>query len=206
MTAQRPQAIGAPEACSEPASPALQSVACVQALASAAAAGAWQHRAMQPGDLDAVMAVETSAYSHPWSRGNFTDSLFAGYLSELRLAADGQLLGYWVAMPGAQELHLLNITVTPGCQRQGHGRSLMQRLIGLARQRRDAQLWLEVRESNLGAQALYRSLGFEAVGLRRGYYPAPQGREHAVVMRLDSLVGPADMADVPPAEGRHALD
>lgn len=151
------------------------------------------------GDVEQVMAVEATAFSHPWTRGNFIDSLVAGYHSELRLDADGGLVGYWVAMPGADELHLLNITVAPACQRQGHGRSLMHRLMAHARQRADQMLWLEVRHSNLAAQALYRQLGFQAVGLRRGYYPAAQGREDAVVMRLP-------LAPDTPTEGPHALD
>lgn len=162
-------------------------------------ASAWVHRPMTVGDLEQVMAVETTAFSHPWSRGNFIDSLAAGYHTELRLDADGALLGYWVAMPGADELHLLNITVAPSQQRQGHGQALLQRLIAHARQRADQMLWLEVRESNQPAQALYRRHGFDAVGLRRAYYPGLHGREDAVVMRL-ALTGAAA------TEHDHALD
>lgn len=171
--------------------------------AAAPSPGAWLHRPLQLSDLDAVMAVEKRAYSHPWTRGNFTDSLFAGYPTELRLDDAGELLGYWVAMPGADELHLLNITVAPDWQGRGHGRSLLQRVVAVAQARRDAMLWLEVRESNLGARALYRGAGFEEVGLRRGYYPTRGGREHAVVMRLGGLARPTA---APESGGPDGLD
>lgn len=72
----------------------------------------------QPGQLDALMAVEQRAYSHPWSRGNFTDSLASGYQIELLLGGE-QVIGYFVAMPGVEEAHLLNITVAPEFQQQG---------------------------------------------------------------------------------------
>lgn len=142
------------------------------------------HRPMTVRDLDAVVAAESRSYSHPWSRGNFTDSLAAGYLAEVLVDAAGELVGYMVAMAGVDELHLLNITVAPDWQGQGHGQALMLALQQHARQRGLATLWLEVRESNQRARALYRRLGFEEVGLRRGYYPAAVRREDAVVMRL----------------------
>ena len=151
-------------------------------------------RPMVVGDLDPVMAIEAQAYSFPWSRGHFTDSLAAGYLAQLRLAewpgprradAESQLIGYYVAMPGVDELHLLNLTVAPAQQGRGHARALLAHLVEAGRALHASQLWLEVRESNQRARHLYERWGFEAVGLRKGYYPAPQGqREHAVVMRL----------------------
>ena len=139
-------------------------------------------------DIDAVMAVETSAYSFPWSRGNFIDSLAASYLAEvLEHRPDGQpaeLLGYFVAMQGVDEIHLLNITVAPAWQGCGHGHALLDAVQAHGRNRGLAGLWLEVRQSNLGAQAFYRRRGFAEVGVRRGYYPAAGPREDAVVMKL----------------------
>ncbi len=150
-------------------------------------------RAMGLRDLDAVLAVETAAYSHPWSRGNFIDSLAAGYQAELLEDSAGGLVGYFVAMPGVDELHLLNSTVAPAWQGQGHGSALMQAVRALAQQLGLATLWLEVRESNHRARALYARLGFAEVGLRRGYYPAAARREDAVVMslRVAAPEGPA---------------
>jgi ribosomal-protein-alanine N-acetyltransferase len=143
------------------------------------------HRPMVLADLDEVLAVEVQAYSHPWSRRNFVDSLAAGYDAELRLDAAGALLGYRVAMPGFEETHLLNLTVAPAHQRRGHGLALLNRLADLARARNDQRLWLEVRESNATARALYLAQGFVEVALRRSYYPVARDlREDAVVMSL----------------------
>lgn len=152
-------------------------------LQPGADAAPW-HRGMQGTDLDRVLAVEASAYSHPWSRGNFIDCLAAGYEAELRLGAADTLIGYCVAMRGVAETHLLNITVAPVWQRRGHAQALLARLAAQCRARADEALWLEVRQSNAAARALYTATGFVEVGVRRGYYPADRGREDAVVMRL----------------------
>ena len=141
---------------------------------------------MTTSEVDAVMAIETGVYAFPWTRGNFIDSLAAGYVAEL-LRADGdrRLLGYLVAMIGADEMHLLNITVAPTAQRQGHARFMMEQLIVRCRQLGVRRLWLEVRVGNAGARAAYRRLGFVEMGVRPGYYPAAYGlRESAVVMSV----------------------
>jgi ribosomal-protein-alanine N-acetyltransferase len=154
------------------------------------------HRPMTVQDLDEVLAIEAASYSFPWSRGNFIDSLAAGYLAELWFDAQQQCLGYLVAMPGVEEMHLLNITVTPRHQRLGHGRAMLLYLAEHGRERGDHKLWLEVRDSNTGARRLYEQLGYVAVGRRRHYYPAAGGRrEDAVVMSLALHPG-----------GSHALD
>jgi ribosomal-protein-alanine N-acetyltransferase len=140
---------------------------------------------MQADDLDRVMEVEARAYSFPWSRGNFLDSLRSGHVSELLATQAEVLLGYYVAMPGVDELHLLNITVVPDFQRCGLGRVLLDRLEWQARQRGLAAIWLEVRASNTRARYLYGARGFVEQGIRRGYYPAAGSRrEDAVVMKL----------------------
>lgn len=141
-------------------------------------------RSLAVGDLDEVMIIESLAYSFPWSRGNFVDSLQAGYVAERRNDTDGALLGYFIAMPGLQELHLLNLTVAPACQGRGLGHALLERVLECARQRLDEQVWLEVRQSNDRAIALYRRHAFIETSVRRAYYPGSQGqREDAVVMR-----------------------
>lgn len=151
-------------------------------------------RPMTVTDLDQVMAIELQAYPFPWSRGHFTDSLAAGYQADLRVVGR-ELLGYCVAMPGVEELHLLNLTVAPAHQGQGHARALLAHLADVARAQKAVQIWLEVRESNERARRLYERWGFESIGLRKGYYPAALGqREHAVVMRwtLDPDVAPPE--------------
>jgi ribosomal-protein-alanine N-acetyltransferase len=140
---------------------------------------------MQFGDLDRVLAVERAAYSFPWSRGNFVDSLAAGYLAEMLLDDRAGLLGYYVAMAGVDEMHLLNLTVAPAQQRRGHSRTLLDALESRCRERNVATLWLEVRASNARARQVYARRGFAEVGLRRGYYPAGKAqREDAIVMSL----------------------
>lgn len=141
-------------------------------------------RPMTVRDLDAVLAIETGTYGFPWSRGNFVDSLAAGHVAELLLEA-GAVIGYIVAMHGVDEMHLLNITITPAWQGQGHGSVLLAALADKARERGLARVLLEVRAGNTRARALYARHGYVEIGLRRGYYPAVQGREDAVVMRLD---------------------
>jgi [ribosomal protein S18]-alanine N-acetyltransferase len=138
---------------------------------------------MQLQDLAAVLAVEVRAYSYPWTRGNFIDSLAAGYLAEVLLDDEGAVLGYYLALPGAGEMHLLNLTVEPEQQSRGFGQQLMQALHDHALRLGLDTLFLEVRASNLRARALYERLGYAEVGLRRAYYPAVPRREDAIVMR-----------------------
>lgn len=132
--------------------------------------------------LDQIVAIEATAYGHPWTRGNFVDSLRSGYQAQL-LVANGTVLGYFVAMMGVDEVHLLNITVAPAWQGQGWGRVLLDALALWARGQGAQWLWLEVRASNTRAQRIYEHHGYRRVGERKGYYPARLGkREDAVVM------------------------
>ena len=148
-------------------------------------AAALQCEPMAIADLDAVLAIECSAYDFPWTRGNFIDSLAAGYAAQVLREADGALCAYFVAMAGVQEMHLLNLTVAPARQHRGLARGLLDVLVGASRDAGALWLWLEVRESNQRAREVYRLYGFESAGLRRGYYPAAAGRrEDACVMRL----------------------
>lgn len=134
--------------------------------------------------LDAVLAVEQSAYLHPWTRGNFTDALRSGYEAQL-LVADETLLGYFVAMKGVDEVHLLNITVAPDQQGQGWAHVMLDALAIWSRGQSAQCLWLEVRTSNARAMHVYSSYGYRRVGLRKNYYPnGPSAREDAVVMSL----------------------
>lgn len=139
---------------------------------------------MRHGDLDPVLRIERAAYSFPWTRGNFVDSLAAGYLAETLVDREG-LIGYYVAMAGADEMHLLNLTVAPAHQRQGHSRTLLDALQQHCLRRGLPKLWLEVRAGNTRALQVYAAGGFIEVGRRRGYYPAAKGqREDAIVMSL----------------------
>ena len=138
---------------------------------------------MQAGDLDEVMAIEDAVYTHPWTRGNFGDSLRAGYQCwTWRLG--NALLGYFVLLVAGGEGHLLNLSVAAARQRSGHGSALLKEAMRLARHYGARHLFLEVRPSNLAAKALYGRFGFHGVAVRRGYYPAQDGREDALVLTL----------------------
>ena len=141
-------------------------------------------------DLARVVAVEQTAYSHPWTLGNFKDALMAGNAA-FKLEAGEHLLGYLVAMQVIDEVHLLNITVAPAFQRQGWAKALLAYLKLWSLQQGAHCLWLEVRQSNERALKLYQAFGFEQVGLRKDYYPASRtSRESAVVMRLTLATDP----------------
>ena len=138
---------------------------------------------MQDADLDEVMAIENAIYSHPWTRGNFTDSLVAGY--ECRTwRVEGELVGYFVLMVGAGEAHLLNLSIAQRHQRSGHGRALLREAADIAARLGAKSIFLEVRPSNHAAQVLYTKFGFKRISVRRDYYPAHTGREDALVYTL----------------------
>jgi ribosomal-protein-alanine N-acetyltransferase len=138
---------------------------------------------MREADLEEVMTIESAIYTHPWTRGNFADSLRAGY--ECRVLRHGaELIGYFVLMAAAGEAHLLNLSIAAARQRIGHGSMLLGEAAGLARARGAKSLFLEVRPSNGAAQALYTRFGFRPIAVRRGYYPAHAGREDALVLTL----------------------
>lgn len=140
---------------------------------------------MAAADLDQVIAIESAVYPHPWSRGNFVDSLQAAYDASVCLSGE-RVLAYWLLMHAPDASHLLNFSVEPSRQRQGLGSRLLNRLFGVLRAQRVDAVVLEVRPSNLGALALYERAGFERIGVRRGYYPAAdRQREDAIVMRRD---------------------
>ena len=164
---------------------------------------------MTSADLDLVAATEQRACPHPWTPGNFHDSLAAGHPARMlttpvlpgdtaaMLTASGHLLlGYWVAMNGVDEVHLLNITVAPEYRRQGWARAMMQAMAASAMADGAHWLWLEVRTGNTPARALYEQMGFLPMGLRKQYYPAGPGqREDAVVMSLNLRANAARVAN-----------
>jgi ribosomal-protein-alanine N-acetyltransferase len=140
-----------------------------------------QLAAMREADLDEVLAIESAVYSHPWTRGNFVDSLRSGYACRTwRLG--GELLGYFVLMAAAGEAHLLNLSVAGARQRRGHGSALLREAMRLARELGARHMFLEVRPSNGPGQALYERFGFRRIARRRDYYPAATGREDALVL------------------------
>ena len=147
---------------------------------------------MTVADIDAVLAIEVGAYSHPWTRGNFADSLTSGYDAQVWAMESGDIVAYSVVMPGVDEDHILNLTVDRAQQGRGWGQRVLCHLIDCAKVRGSPGLWLEVRASNAAALALYARFGFEQAGRRRDYYPAAKGREDAVLMSLAFGNGPQE--------------
>lgn len=136
-------------------------------------------------DLGEVQAIEDSVYPHPWTRGNFLDSLYSGYETWTLRDASGKLIGYFLLMPALDEAHLLNITVHGDLHGQGIGRGLLDKVVQVSRSKNMRSVLLEVRPSNARALAVYVHYGFVRIGLRKAYYPAADGRrEDAIVMRL----------------------
>jgi ribosomal-protein-alanine N-acetyltransferase len=140
-------------------------------------------RPMTGADLPAVMAIESAIYAFPWTRGNFSDSLAAGYSCWI-CVCNGDLIGYAVVMLASDEAHLLNLSIATECQKQGHGSLMLRRLCEIARGRGARRILLEVRPSNVAGLRLYERHGFQQVGLRREYYPALAGREDALILGL----------------------
>jgi ribosomal-protein-alanine N-acetyltransferase len=137
---------------------------------------------MTTADLDAVLAIESVSHIHPWTQGNFSDSLAAGHWAycvrpQLEDAIKGSYLdpeilwAYCILFPAVDELHLLNITVSPKLRRLGIGAKMMHAIEGVAAQQKMPRIILEVRPSNINAMQLYQALGYEQIGLRKNYYP-----------------------------------
>lgn len=137
-------------------------------------------------DVDDVFALELSVYPHPWTRGNFVDSLASGYHGWVLRDAGGKLAGYFLLMGAVDEAHLLNVAVAADRQGQGLGRYLLDKTVACARGLSMQSILLEVRPSNERALKVYDKYGFAEIGRRKGYYPAHDGkREDAIVMRLE---------------------
>ena len=140
-------------------------------------------RPMMEIDLPDVAAIEQKSYAFPWSENIFRDCLRVGYTCRA-LDLAGQIIGYAVMSLGAGEAHVLNVCVRDEYRSRGFGQRLLEHLLERAQASGVNEAFLEVRPSNLAAIRLYQRLGFEQIGIRRGYYQAPDGREDAIVLKL----------------------
>ena len=140
-------------------------------------------RPMRASDIDRIMEIEPIIYTHPWTRGNFEDSMRVGYSCWV-IDSDGVVTGYGVLMIGVREAHLLNLSIAPEWQRRGLGRTLLEHFVRIGRDSDAQQMFLEVRPSNTSARRMYADYGFRDISVRRGYYPAAGGREDAILMGL----------------------
>ena len=141
-------------------------------------------RPMMEIDLPEVAIIEQKSYAFPWSENIFRDCLRVGYTCRA-LDLAGQIIGYGVMSLGAGEAHVLNVCVRDEYRSLGFGRRLLEHLLERAGASGVHEAFLEVRPSNLAAIRLYQRLGFEQIGIRRGYYQAPDGREDAIVLKLE---------------------
>ncbi|HEX5831817.1 MAG TPA: ribosomal protein S18-alanine N-acetyltransferase [Gemmatimonadaceae bacterium] len=156
-------------------------------------------RAATIGDLDDVGEIERASFSDPWSRDAFIAALGNPNVTFLVVASGpatraipSRVLGYVVAWFAGGDGEIANVAVAPEARRQGVGARLMDAALAAARRRGVEQLFLEVRESNVAAQALYASRGFEPVGRRRQYYRKPT--EDALVLRALLAPDPGEPA------------
>lgn len=138
-------------------------------------------REMLASDMGEVLSIERNAYSHPWTEGNFRDSL-VGNDEIWLLECNGSIVGHGIISVAVGEAHLLNICVANQSQRQGLGRHILRYLLARSGELEADVMFLEVRNSNASALALYRSEGYQQIGIRKNYYPLGKGREHAIVM------------------------
>ena len=146
----------------------------------------WQVRPMRAGDLPVVVQIESRIFAAPWTQGNFSDSLDAGYDGWVFHAPQplGPMLGYAILMWLPDEVHLLNLSVDAPVQGRGLGAQMLEWLMTDVMHRGAPAMLLEVRPSNMSGLRLYERKGFQRIGLRKGYYPPQDGvREDAIVMR-----------------------
>lgn len=143
-------------------------------------------RAMRDSDLDSIVKLERSAYRFPWSKSVFKDCLRAGYHCRV-LEVDGRVQGYGIMSIFVGESHILNVCIGREAQGKGFGRVLLRHLLMVAKERDVRTAMLEVRPSNVAAIYLYQDMGFNEVGVRRGYYPDEHGREDALILAMDLL-------------------
>jgi len=140
-------------------------------------------RPMTIPDVAAVASVERASYQFPWSEGVFRDCVRVGYLCRV-VEYRNEISGYGIMSFGAGEAHVLNICVRHELRGMSVGRRLMEYLLDRAREEYMQDVFLEVRPSNTVAIRLYESMGFQRIGLRKGYYQAVGGREDALVYKL----------------------
>ncbi|MCH6564667.1 MAG: ribosomal protein S18-alanine N-acetyltransferase [Proteobacteria bacterium] len=137
-------------------------------------------RQMALEDISAVIQLENEVYQFPWTDRIFKDCIRVGY--DCWLAHLGNtIVAHAVISIAAGESHILNLSVTRNHQGKGIGKQFIQFLLNIARNKRAQIMMLEVRPSNIRAINCYSSAGFNEIGCRKDYYPAPNGKEDALL-------------------------
>jgi ribosomal-protein-alanine N-acetyltransferase len=151
--------------------------------------------AASPDDLPALVRMERACFTHPWTPAQIDEALHSparGRILVLRspkARPPARLIAYCVHRVVLDELDICTLAVADEWRRCGLGRWLLERVIEVAERHGARSAFLEVRQSNWAALELYRSLGFDIVSVRRGYYQQPQ--EDAFVLRRVSESAPA---------------
>jgi len=134
-------------------------------------------------NYDPAYRLQTGCHAFPWSRAQFLDCLSAPYFAT-QIQQDGEIAGYYVGLQVSVEATLMDIGVAKEQRGKGLGRELVKHFLRQCNKKQAQEAWLEVRVSNEPAIGLYRELGFEQIEQRKNYYPAADGREDALIMRL----------------------
>ena len=145
----------------------------------------WSLAPMSAEHLPQILEIERRAYPFPWTEGIFRDCLKVGYSAWVVSNTIGDVLAYAFMSMAVGEAHILNLCVEPAHHGQGLGRFLLDHLMQLARSANMTLMLLEVRRSNTAARRLYERASFRTFGVRKGYYPANDGREDALVLGID---------------------
>lgn len=143
----------------------------------------WHIRLAVQADAAALAILEKRCFSDPWSAAAFAELLPLSYMVNLVAEEQGEIAGYLLAREIAGEAEILNLAVVPEARRGGLGGILLDAALEQLRRRGAERAWLEVRESNAAARALYARRGFTTAGRRSRYYRAPV--EDALVLSLD---------------------
>ena len=147
----------------------------------------WSLEPLTPADLDEVLAIEGLSFPTPWSRGAFLYEMRQNPAARCWVARGAppapSVLGYLCLWEIPPEIHITNLAVHPELRRQGIARALLAAILEDARRRGITLAVLEVRLNNTEARGLYEGLGFQVVGLRKGYYF--DTGEDALLMQAD---------------------
>jgi ribosomal-protein-alanine N-acetyltransferase len=133
--------------------------------------------------LDQAYKVHSTEQPGSWSQAVFADCLSSPYFA-YQLVLDGQLQGYYIGLQVLDEITLMDIAIHSQYQGQGWGKTLLHDFIEQCQLRKGAEVWLEVRESNVPAISLYSAAGFALIDKRKAYYETGSGTESALIMKL----------------------
>jgi ribosomal-protein-alanine N-acetyltransferase len=138
-------------------------------------------------DVDSILQIERTSYTHPWSEAILKDCIKPGYeIWVLHQPGDrAEIMGYGVISVAVGEAHLLNLCISSDVRGQGFGAFLLSHLMSRGMLLNADTMFLEVRETNKSAISLYSKVGFNEIGFRKGYYPTHQGVESAIVMACE---------------------